>query len=270
MKKSILIFSAIIITLSLTAFSLINSNTDNSNTIEIVKAENTVVNSYDVKPVQNKTFDDFIYDVGTRFAPIKKSTLQKATSVNAFFEKDRMKSIVKIKSVNIKIIENDKPTEISDIGYSSTLTNEQVKLLKGFNYSTNFSVGMAYTKKIEGIGVLVDNYHSPYLTVVPHKQATYSLGKDALKKHLRDNSLNARAEANVEAEKLKPAKLYFTVTKDGTIENVNLDRSSNYPLVDKTMIELIKNTGKNWIPAENEKGEKVAQELVVSFGLIGC
>ena len=36
------------------------------------------------------------------------------------------------------------------------------------------------------------------------------------------------------------------------------------------MIQLIKNTPDQWVPAENEKGEKVEQELVVSFGLMGC
>ena len=88
--------------------------------------------------------------------------------------------------------------------------------------------------------------------------------------YLKNHSLEARTKANVVAEKLKPAKLYFTVSKTGTIENVRLDRSSNYPIVDEAMIELIKNAPGEWLPAENEKGEKVEQELVVSFGLMGC
>jgi len=36
------------------------------------------------------------------------------------------------------------------------------------------------------------------------------------------------------------------------------------------MIELITKTPGEWQPAENYKGEKVDQELVVSFGLMGC
>jgi hypothetical protein len=36
------------------------------------------------------------------------------------------------------------------------------------------------------------------------------------------------------------------------------------------MMELIQMTPGQWQPAENELGEKVDQELVVSFGLIGC
>jgi hypothetical protein len=36
------------------------------------------------------------------------------------------------------------------------------------------------------------------------------------------------------------------------------------------MTELITNFPGTWEPAENSKGEKVDQELVVSFGLMGC
>ena len=117
-------------------------------------------------------------------------------------------------------------------------------------------------------GVLEDTRWTPYLTIVPEKQAEYSEGKEALMKYLKENSEDARA--HIIPEKLQPAKLYFTVTKNGTIAHVRLDRSSNYPVVDKRMIDLITNLPGKWEPAENLKGEKVDQELVISFGLIGC
>ena len=78
------------------------------------------------------------------------------------------------------------------------------------------------------------------------------------------------ASEKVEPKKLQAAKLFFTVSKIGDIKSVRLDRSSNYPKIDDFMIQLIKNTPDQWVPAENEKGEKVEQELVVSFGLMGC
>ena len=86
--------------------------------------------------------------------------------------------------------------------------------------------------------------------------------------YLRENSKESRV--NIQPDKLRPAKLIFTVTKMGTIENVRLDRTSNFPVVDKTMIELISNAPGKWMPAENIEGEKVDQELVVSFGSMGC
>jgi len=58
--------------------------------------------------------------------------------------------------------------------------------------------------------------------------------------------------------------------KIGTITNVKLDRTSGYLNMDKTMVELIKNTPGKWKQAENVKGENVDQELVVSFGMVGC
>ncbi|PHS04082.1 MAG: hypothetical protein COA88_14525, partial [Kordia sp.] len=107
-----------------------------------------------------------------------------------------------------------------------------------------------------------------HLTIIPEKQAVHIDGKNELKKFLKENSKKSRT--NVVPEKLRPAKLYFTVTKNGSIKNVKLDRSSGYPLLDEKIIELINNTSGKWKPAENYKGEKIEQELVVSFGLMGC
>lgn len=117
-------------------------------------------------------------------------------------------------------------------------------------------------------GELEASQSTPHLSLVPHQQANYLFGEDALKYYLKENSKEARV--GVDPKKLKPAKLFFTVTKNGTIENIRLDRSSNYPRVDKKMIELISKARGKWMPAENSKGEIVNQELLVSFGLMGC
>lgn len=217
-----------------------------------------------------RIFEDFIYEIGTRFGPIKKSDIDKATSFSDFLETEEIASIVAFKSVDIVIIKDDKETDIREIGYSNTLTASQLTLLQSFKHSTNFMIRADFQQKNKETGRLENNYTSPYLTIVPEKQAEYANGIDSLKEFLKENSITARVQANVDPEKLKPAKLYFTVTKSGTIENVKLDRSSNYPLVDKKMIELIQDTPGKWLPAENIKGEKVDQELVVSFGLMGC
>ncbi|MEX0272801.1 MAG: energy transducer TonB, partial [Flavobacteriaceae bacterium] len=68
----------------------------------------------------------------------------------------------------------------------------------------------------------------------------------------------------------QPAKLFFTVTAKGSLENIRLDRSSGYPSIDEKMLELLPQVPGKWIPAQNRNGENVAQELVVSFGLLGC
>ena len=271
MKNKIIIFIGILIVLCLAMFSFANdSKPETTQSKATPNLKNVAVNLPALENSGNRIFSDFIYDVGPRFGSIKKHIVDKATSIDPFLDEDVLQSIVNIKSVSIIVFKDEKRTNIREIGYSSKLTFAQLKLLHSFDYSTNFLIQVDFQEKNSTNDKLHNNYSSPYLTIVPESQAEYALGKKALKEYLKESSKEARLEANVEVEKLQPAKLFFTVTKKGTIDNVRLDRTSNYPLVDKTMIELIKKAPGTWNPAKNIKGEKVDQELVVSFGLIGC
>ena len=270
MKKSIIILSAVIITLGLMAFSVINWNDSDTVQLKTRVSKGVAVNLPAMEKKEKNIFTDFIYGVGPRFSPIKKSDVDKARSINDFYDEEHMQSIVSIKSVSVILIINDKQSDIRETGYSEELTSAQLKLLQSSDYSTNFIIRTDYRKRNKETGRIENSYSTPYLTVVPEKQAEYVNGKDALMKFLINNSKEAIARAFVDEDKLQPAKLFFTVTKNGTIENVHLDRSSNYPSVDKFMIELIKKLPAEWKPAENHKGEKVDQQLVVSFGLMGC
>ena len=268
MKKSILITSTVFSSLILFTFGYTNWKNSGAEQPEAIINKTVSINKQISKKVENRIFTDFIYDVGPRFGAIKKRELDQATSITPFFDKKQLQSIVSLKSVSIILIKDDKRTDTKTTGYSNKLTTAQLKLLQSFDYSTSFLIKAEYQQINQKTGELEDSYATPHLTIVPEKQATYSKGIDILKKFLKEKSKTARIGVN--AEKLKPAKLYFTVTKKGTIKNVNLDRSSGYPLIDEKMIELIKNTPEKWNPAENHKGEKVNQELVVSFGLMGC
>ena len=268
MKRATIFFCAGIIPLSLLAFGVINWNNLNTDTLEASEGNEIAINT--PSKMKQRVFTDFIYDVGPRFASIKKTDIDKARSIDDFLDIEQLESIVTIKSISIIIIKSDKQTAIREIGYTKELTPKQLELLQSSDYSTNFLVRAEFQEKNNDTGKLVDNYATPHHTIVPERQATYLHGKKALIKYLKENSMEARNKAHVEAEKLKPAKLYFTVTKNGSIENVKLDRSSNHPLVDKAMIELINKAPGKWEPAENIKGEKIDQELVVSFGIMGC
>ncbi|WP_339705091.1 hypothetical protein [uncultured Kriegella sp.] len=107
-------------------------------------------------------------------------------------------------------------------------------------------------------------------TDVRVKQAEYEGGTKALREYFKANSIEAEVKANVQMDELPPFKLVFTVTKKGMIENVKIEGTSGYLSIDNTMIKLISNTPGKWEPAENAKGEKIDQELVISFGLTGC
>jgi hypothetical protein len=175
------------------------------------------------------------------------------------------------KKLGVILLDGDEKTNIRETdntGNSGILTPAQLKLLQSVDYSTNLLIWADYREKNFDTGNLENSTWTPYLTVVPEKQAIYLDGKDALKKFLKQETEAVRV--NVQVDLLKPAKLFFTVTKNGNIENVYLDRTSGYPDVDKTMIELISKVPGVWESAQNTKGEKVDQELVVSFGLMGC
>lgn len=269
MKKGIL-FIAVLITMGITAFGFVNWNNSESDEKELAINNDVIPDSLFVGKKNNKIFTDFIYDVGPRFGSITRSELANANFFSEYIGEEHAKRIVSYKSLSVIILEGQEKTDIRETGVGGLLNDAQMKLLQSMPYSTNVLFWVDYFEKNEETGVVEDSYWTPHLTIVPEKQAEYAGGKDALKAYLKEKSKAVRDRENVDPEKLQPAKLFFTVNKEGGVENVFLDRTSNYPEVDKTMIELISNLPSNWIPAENAKGEKVAQELVVSFGLMGC
>ena len=294
-NKNIVIFCVILLTMSVITFAFVNSKDINKDSFDLVNNEMSisqnegVVNNEEVfddsilddvpsfrsilqnESVQNnkgEVFDDFIYDVGPRFSPIKKSDLDKAKSMSDFLSKDEKENIVTYKSVEVILIKNDIETYMREKGTSHMLTAAQLSLLQFSDYSTNFKIVADFQQRNPETGKLENNYTSPHLTIVPEKQADYEHGKDVLKKYLKENSKESRED--IEPDKLQPAKLYFIVTKTGEVSNVRLDRTSNFPELDKKMIELISHLSGKWKPAQNSAGEQVDQELVVSFGLMGC
>ena len=54
------------------------------------------------------------------------------------------------------------------------------------------------------------------------------------------------------------------------MKDVILISSSGYDSIDERMVGLITDLPGKWKPAENLKGQKVDEQLVFSFGLIGC
>ncbi|WAC02471.1 hypothetical protein N7U66_01805 [Lacinutrix neustonica] len=179
-------------------------------------------------------------------------------------------SIIDLKSVAVVAIKDDKTFNQQELGYTTDLTPKQLALLKTPNATLDFYIRIAFTAINLQTGQIEDTFDSPHYSVVRDTQATYANGKKALLAFLRTRGQEAVIIEKVEARKLQPAKLHFTVTKHGTLDHIRLDRSSNYPKIDQLMIDLIQQTPDHWIPAKNIKGEQVNQELVVSFGLLGC
>ena len=268
MKKKLLFFGMLLLILSLTAYGFINWEGNKT----VIEDTSLAVNNKNLKGKQPKkefkVFEDFIYDIGTRFAAIKKTDLNNAKSINDFFDEEHINRIEKLNSVSIILVIDDKQSDIIEVGKNELLNKKQLALLQSLDYSTNFVIRADYLEKNKISGMLEHNYSTPHLTLVPEKQASHFMAKETLKSYFKENCKDLLA--NVDPEKLLPAKMYFTVTNTGEVENVRLDRPSGYPDIDNRMMELMKNLPGTWKPAENLNGKKVAQELVVSFGLMGC
>lgn len=270
MKTRILIAVLIAASVGITAHSF----TDRSHTTYYNMQAPGCKNAGDIDLLESpqigpdNKYRDFYYDMGTRFGPISKSELIKVTSVRDFFEEELIASIESYQSVSIARVVNDERTTDQKNGKDAQFTPDQISFLRSFDYSTNFVLQVDFQARSTTSGKLFNDYRSPHLTVVPEKMASYAAGKQALIDYL--GSKNKELTKDLDQDRLQPAKLYFTVTSSGELGSIELGKSSGYPDIDENIIELLKNAPGSWIPAQNSNGEKVDQQLVISFGLIGC
>lgn len=268
MKKNSILLSVVLLTISLTAFGVSNIKKSNIKEKKNAEIKFDPIKTITPKEIENEKFTNFNFDIGPRFTSFEKNSVIKAKTIYDILDEQELNRLVSFTSVSIIQIINDEQTNTREIGFSATLTEAQLRLLNSLKYSDSFLIRVDYQQKNKDTGIVEDNYHSPHYTIVPAKQAKYSEGNERLLDYFRNNS--ADVLVNIHEKLLQPAKLYFTVTETGSLENIRLDQSSNYPAIDQRMIELLYKLTSSWIPAENENGQKVAQELVVSFGLLGC
>ena len=266
MKKSILIFCAVLTTFSITAIGYMNwSNTVTDG--EATSCSKAIVFGDDiVNDINDETDLDLVYNIDSRFmATITKEDLHKATSVLDIVPKVAEGWWkVAFQSVTVAVLHDD--GEIYEMGYDKVLNTAQIKLLQSTDYSTNFYIKALGVNNHPVTGK-IENY-TYYFTIVPEKEAEYTSGQDALIEYLKENS--KEETAIIKEDKLQPGKVCFTVTKEGTIANVKLTDTSGYPSIDDALVELVSNMPGKWDPATNAQGEKVDQELVFFFGKQGC
>jgi hypothetical protein len=268
MRTGIFKISLAISILSLLSISCIDKNSPVSeNNGTSISKEDVAMNEQVEKIVNQPDFPEFIYEIAPRFNPIKKEDLHNARTFRDIIGEEDAQKIVSYNQLSVILLDGDKQTLTKEAGKASKFTTAQVDLLQSFDHSTNLLIWAKYQDMSES-GAIFEEDWPHYLTIVPEKQAEYEGGMEALKYFLDKNS--AEKTSGIPEDQLQAAKLFFTVTKDGTIDNIYLDRSSGFRDIDLMMFTLIKEAPGNWTPAENSKGEPVDQELVVSFGLKGC
>lgn len=208
------------------------------------------------------------YEFGPRFTTIQKEEVHNATILFDFLTNKEMESIESITSISIIVIENESQSVKRAIGTSARLRAEQIKLLRSFDYFTNFTIQAKIAKTNKETGEIEASKYGLHLTVVPEKQPIYELGKEKLGQFMQEN-----IEKNLpkfDTKKLRPSKLHFTISTEGEITNIRHDNSSGYVSIDKRMIKYLKKIPGKWQPAENARGEKVEQDLVFTYAIPGC
>ncbi|MGL1885817.1 MAG: energy transducer TonB [Reichenbachiella sp.] len=265
MKKRALIFSVILTAIGLTSFSFLSWNPPVSDPAE---TSSSTIDGFELeKSKVNKSNPNFFYALGSKYiTTITKEKLHRARSIVDIIPIGSAEGIESYRDIKIVMLIDGK--EQFEKGSSYAFNWEQLAFLQSVNYSTNFYIEGFYKRKNATTGNSYEQHFTYYITTVPEKEAAFKGGQLELLDYLKENS--SVATAFVTKEQLESGKVHFTVSQSGEISNVKLASTSGYSAVDKTMIDLITKMPGNWEPAENAKGEKVDQELVFSFGMIGC
>lgn len=268
MKKSAIIFSAVACTCSLAAFGFMNWETSGPGN-HVQEPEHGTFrpdeNPLDVFKLAPDP--EFIYDVNPRFAAtITKEDLRNAQSISDLVPDKATEGMRSFCEVKIGVLTNDK--DLIELGTSETLNPAQRRLLHSVQYSNNFYVKAVCKYDNARTGKEEDYDFVYYVSVVPEKQAQYKYGQEGLLYYLEEKSRHATQ--NIDINSLKPGKLKFTITREGELSNIRLESSSGRDELDKAMQEALRSIPQGWEPATNGKGEKVEQELVFSYGWLGC
>ena len=209
------------------------------------------------------------YDLDSRFLlTVTKDQLRAARTVDDIVPGHLEQGGLSYSSVSIRTVEREGGSEIVVPGTDTVLNAEQLKLLWSLDYSDNFMIQVRARANFGGAGTTSTDYFTPHVTIVPEQEAANSLGKEAMIAHVQ-NGTSVFAYM-VDANTLRPGKVYFTVDKAGTVSDVRLSESSGYPPLDTRVMDLMNTLPGTWKPATNAAGEAVEQEFVFSFGTVGC
>mgnify|MGYP005994280341 CR=1 FL=1 len=228
--------------------------------------------SKEIEPIyrlEKLNYSDFFYDVGPRFGrTISKKALQTVSTLQDLMGNEVLDNKNKLELLSVIKVIGDRQSKIREEGQSTALTAKQIQLLKTFTYGSSFVLQAKYTQQNSESEIMETNTYTPHFTVVPEQPALYPQGKEHFltyfKKHNKINTFN------LDEKQLRPAKLYFIIDQTGRITNIRLDRSCGFKHIDEAMIKLLAEQPHKWIPSKNALGETIEEELVLSFGLVGC
>ena len=220
------------------------------------------------------------YMVDTWSSPMTREAVEEITSI-LYFWRDNKNSKYKVDNFTEVWVANlkdypDWQLDVDEIephlkamSPTTEYTKEQLAIIENAEYNDHLRFSARFNStKIETGEVEEYKLISQSMSLVPEVQASYKGGMEALVDHLKKHSHDV--VSHVKRDKVGRCRIFFKVTERGTIDEVRLVESSNYPEVDESLIELVKDIPRKWKPAKTEQGEKVAQEFVFTFGRAGC
>lgn len=210
---------------------------------------------------------DLFYAVESRFmSRITREDLMKAESIIDIVPKKATHALDVYNEVRVAVIHKD--GEVVEVGNGHGLNPKQKALLRTVNYSTDIHISADCKITNETTGELLDYDLVYYMSVIPETEVEYDGGMEAIIRYLKEES--HAVTASIHSDLLKPGRVTFTIDSNGRLVNVMLDSSSGYKELDAKMTELLSSLPGNWKSATDSKGNPVAQELVLFFGMRGC
>ncbi|MEM7657946.1 MAG: energy transducer TonB [Bacteroidota bacterium] len=211
---------------------------------------------------------DLVYEVEPRFlARVTKDQLDRATSILEILPPEATQNIKRYEDVAVSVsYTGGKIVQLE--GDGAELTPGQKVLLQSADCGSHLYISGYIYQPFTGSTELYGEQLTYYVSVIPHVQAKYEAGHQALISHLKESFwINTLI---IQRDQVKPGEVRFTVTAEGTIEDARSEATCGYPSLDLELVRLIQDLPGKWIPATNEAGKKVSQELTFFFGDMGC
>ncbi len=278
-KRSIIILSAAITVIAISAFGL----TEEHSTLENVsQSDSTNIQLADIG-INGGLNIDIRTGLKTEFVADKNGP-DLAYIVRGYTDQSFLRSIPKQKLIDAKeisdVIENYPSSFIQDYNSitisgivngedieastkNATLSEDQKEILVN---APEVFISVQYQKKNYNDKVQ-NRVMNVSLVITPETSAEFKGGYMQLIEYLKDNCQGEIAAKNFRY--LPQPSVNFIINEEGYPESVVLKSSSKDDEIDKLLIEVIKDMPK-WEPGSNAEGQAVKQKFTLDIGQNGC
>lgn len=168
---------------------------------------------------------------------------------------------------SVVVTVKDDARTVKAIGQGETFSLEQQALLKDAIAGDQISIKVKYRpthlSKDDASKTIEMNY-----SIVPEKEAQYPGGRDALMSFLEERTIGKLEPFMAKA--IEVASVTFTVSSDGLVKDVTLDKPTYNANVNELLLNAFKDMPK-WAPATRADGSQLSQKFQLTVGtMIGC